>query len=99
VIRIYYSKTFKTYLHKLFTCFLAGGLVAFAVHHSDKENYARGFIHFRNINKTLAELKTANSFQERAARRFLNVFEKNRPTELEKWKRKEFEKLEKKYAQ
>jgi hypothetical protein len=59
--------------------------------------YRQGFNEMRRINKSLIDLKSANSFQERAARRFLDVFDKSKPTELEKWKRKEFEKLERKY--
>lgn len=101
MIRIYYSKRFKTYLYQLSILFLVGGISSLLVHRKDYIFITKGLADVRDANKKLAEIKKMSLLDEKWAKRYLSrgkaLTENDKPTAREKRNKREFEKLERKY--
>ena len=85
----------------LLICFLIGGIYSFIKHRRDLIYYNKGLAILQVSNKKLAEMKKINVYSEKRLKIYLArgiaLTENDKPTKREKWNRKEFEKLERKY--
>ena len=101
LIRIYYSKTFKNYLHKLSTCFLIGAIASLVMHRNDNLFYTKGLMIIQNANKKLETMKKID-YQEKWMKRYIArgeaLLDNKPPIKKEIWNRKQFEKLRRKYV-
>jgi len=101
MIHIYYSKRIKNYLYQLTIVFLLGGIFSLLLHRNDHLFFSRGLAVLQVSNEKLAEMKKMNAYTEKRLKRYLArteaFLDDSNPTQLEKWKRKEFERLERKY--
>jgi len=85
----------------LLICFLIGGIDSFIEHRRDFIYYNKGLAVLQVSNKKLAEIKKMSLLDEKWARLYIArgvaLLENDKPTKREKWNRKVFEKLEKRY--
>ena len=78
-----------------------GSIASLLVHRNDFLFYTKGLVTLQESNKKLAEIKKMSLLDEKWAKLYIarghSLLENDKPTKREKWNKREFEKLERKY--